>query len=197
MVVYKVSRVFKDVNSLDPALACLVWHILWSLAWSDTHSTSLSLHKLGTLGVLTLIDCRPRSVFLMSYDKVSKGRKWCREKCPARLARGTVHRAKLVGAFSDPSWTVLVSAIPWGPGRFLLCLDMLAQICHGCLSSSDPRDLPGASCWATQVLPSPALLRHLIGSAGAWELGLLSPLSSPNLCVGPHLFTLVWHIKRW
>lgn len=200
MIVYnKVSRAFKDVNSLGPVLAWLVWHILWSLAWSDhTGSTSSSWHKLETPSVWTLIDCRPRSVFLISYDKVSKARKWCREKCPAVLARGTVHRAKIVGkAFRDPSWTVVVSAIPSGPGHFLLCLDMLAQIRCGCLSSSAPRNLPGALCWAIQLLPSPPFLHHLIVSAGAWELGLFSPLSSPDLSVGPHLFTLVWHIIKW
>lgn len=200
MIVYnKVSRAFKGINSLGPVLAWLVWHILWSLAWSDhTGSTSPSLHKLGTLSVLTLIDCRPRSVFLMSYDKVSKARKWCREKCPARLARGTVHRAKLVWeAFSDPSWTVVLSAIPSGPGHLLLCLDMLARILRGCLSSNDPQDLPrGPRVEQHNCFPLPLFL-HLMVSAGAWELGLFSPLSSPDLYAGPHLFTLVWHIKKW
>lgn len=61
------------------------------------------------------------------------------ENCPARLARGRVHRIKIEEAFGDPFWIVAVSTILSGREHFLLCLDMLAQIRCGCLPSSDPQ----------------------------------------------------------
>lgn len=64
-----------------------------------------------------------------------------------------------------------------GPEHFLLCLDVLAQIHSGCLSSSDPqRPSLGPLVHMHNGFP-PRSSPSFDCSAGMWGLGLLSPPS--------------------